>query len=255
MKVNEIISESRLSEGPMWDKLKQVGTAAKGAVAGYQQAKATRTASAPVQAAIKKTIQDWATQSQMSTQAGTQPTAAQFAQFMKIRTPSIAPPTPAEFADPAAYITKAVTQHFINYANKVTAPPAAAGTGATTPTTPGGATAPASTAAPVPGAPGGGVANKVTLIHTEPDIINYDKRDYVQNDQGMWTPTNSNRPVIQAMQAFFTKQATALTGGQSPQPAPAAPAAPAQQTPAQIRAAKQAAAGAVAQRQMARGTP
>ena len=189
MKVNEIINE-----GPLWDKVKSVAKGVQGAVQGYQTSKGNRAATAPIADAVKRVTADWNAQKAQLAAGGVEPTAENFAQFMKPRVPSVAPATPADFANPAAYIQKAVAQHFANRANGITthqAQPAAAAAGPAT-----------QQPAAIPG---------VKLIHSEPDIIEYKNVSYVVNDQGLWTPINSNKPVNQAMQAFLTKQADALT--------------------------------------------
>ena len=206
MKVNEIINE-----GPMWDKMKAAAAggvkrvaANAGAGLGIQagvNAKQKINAVDSVNKAVKQVNADWATQKAQLAAGGTPPTAETFKQFMAARTPSVAPATDADFANPAAYIQKAVAQHFVNYNNgiKTYAPPAADPATAQP-----AATAPAVTTPKVAG---------ISLIHSEPDIIEYKKVAYVVNDQGLWSPINSNKPVNQAMQAFLTKQADALTGG------------------------------------------
>lgn len=212
MKVNEIINE-----GPMWDKMKAAAAggvkrvaANAGAGLGIQagvNAKQKINAVDSVNKAVKQVNADWAAQKAQLAAGGAQPSQEIFAQFMQARTPTVAPPTEADFANPAAYIQKAVAQHFVNYSN---------GVRTYTPSqqpeaNPAAATAPAL----IPGAPGTDAmpAQGAKLIHVNPEIVSFNKRIYVQNDQGMWTLINSNKPVNQAMQEFLSKQAIALTGG------------------------------------------
>lgn len=199
MKITEIINE-----GPMWDKLKgaasaagktasAVGRGAAGAVQGYKQSQQNRTTAAPINKAIADVTRDWTTTASQLKANGNPVDETMFAQFMKVRTPSVAPPSAADVANPAAYIKQAVSRHFANRAAGVTTY-----TPTSTAATPSQTTA--RTAAPL-----------AQMIHQNPDIIRFEKISYVSNDQGLWTPINSNKPVQQSMQEFLTQQADKLT--------------------------------------------
>lgn len=182
MKVNEIINE-----GPLWDKMKGVARGVQGAVQGYQTSKTNRTASEPILAAAKQVAADWAKQKAQLAAGGVQPTLANFAQFMQPRTPTVAAPTAADFANPAAYIQKSVAQHFANRSNNVTAP------AVTTQASP---TQPAATTL----SPG------FTVVSSSPIVLRYRKRDYALNDRDQWVQLPGNRPVNPTMASLLNKE-------------------------------------------------
>lgn len=121
MKINQIIAEQEVSEGPIWQGIKG---AVSGAKAGYQQGKGQQAAKDAAAVAIKK----WNAIAGQLTQAGTPPTLQQFANFIKQAAPTatLPPPTEADMAPTgsAAYITKAASQHIANSALGQPAAPA-----------------------------------------------------------------------------------------------------------------------------------
>ena len=180
MKVNEIINE-----GPL-DQVKKFARGVQGAVQGYQASKTNRTAAEPILAAAKQVAADWAKQKAQLAAGGVQPTLANFAQFMQPRTPTVAAPTAADFSNPAAYIQKAVAQHFANRSNGVAAP--------TAPHT--NAAAPA-TAGLTPG---------FTVVSSSPIVLRYRKRDYALNDRDQWVQLPGSRPVNSTMADLLNKE-------------------------------------------------
>jgi hypothetical protein len=209
MKVNEIINE-----GPMWDRVKGAASAVKtaggkavntakaiggglaSAKAGYQASQQARAGAEVANKVAQLNINKWNQYVGQLKAAGQAPSIENLQQFVQqiAGTANIAAPQNVNDARAVAnYITQSINQHI---ANSKVAPnqPAAA--------------APAGNTAQRPQlAPG------VQVIHQEPDIISYQKVSYVANDQGLWTPINSNKPVNQAMQAFLTKQADLATPG------------------------------------------
>lgn len=139
MKVNEIINE-----GPLWDKAmaaktaavggakkvaagvgnaaKSVAKSAQGASQYYQNRQAAGTATKTINDVAKRVTAEWAAQKAQLTTGGIAPTLETFAQFMQPRTPTATGPTEEDFANPSAYIRKAIAQHFANRSNGITTP-------------------------------------------------------------------------------------------------------------------------------------